>query len=932
MRKKIVTILLSVVALSGLTLILVVPTYAQQKPFSISGQIFEDTNRNGFKDSSEKMVPNAQISINGKNNTKILRTADASGKYSFQLSDPGTYTVTLQNSSNPTYPGQSRSIVVTKQTPKSIANFAALTAIASTQSEFQIQSIDDCNAYCPDVYPGSICEQISEDTGYCKCTNNNTNAETNNPPGCTSGGNTGGGCSAWGGVDNCSGWCQQNGGGYCLPSDNCATCHQTTQTCNPDRIDANGYSCNSYCNSLGQQCNPTSCACEPRQVTYSVSGYIYLDKDGNGQVTSGDAAFTQSPVTLTLQPGGGGSSISVSSSGGYYSQNVSTAGSYSIGLSAVPAGYRVTTTNPQSFLLNNSTPTRTIDFGLAPNDYKVSGVVFIDTNKNQVKDANEIGVGNETVSVSSGNGELNAQTNTSGQYTRTLPSQGLYSIRLLTKPQYENTSPEIQNFSITNTNNAPVFNFGIIPKATPSPSPTPATPVVKFLKPATDNLTVSGMMEVQATASVSGSTFTSFKICTDVANDCIVADSATVTGRSVITVNVPGGADTTELTNGNHTLTATAVAANGKTGTATRTIKVQNNTPTPTKTNTPTPSKTPTPTTPGNTGTPNTSTPIPNSLTPRPTCGGENTGGSVIICITPPQSITPTPGACNNNNFCDFGENVNTCPAECQIRCGDNICSTPQENPFSCEADCGDPGTSATPTPTGTGATSTATPTRNPSHTATPTNPIGSTNTPTRNPSHTATPTVIGQTGTPTLSPSPQDIILNVSVKLPGIGNKSGDVTNPVNKTIVAAVAVYNSSNQYVKQATGNLTFDGQVFKGPINIGSLPAGSYTTYIKTSNSLIKRLTPTITGGTGGPINMPQVELITGDFDQTNKLDIVDYNKLLTCYGKNQQGNILNIFGTNAFTCGLQDLNDDGKVDEKDVNIFLRGFAIREGDKP
>ncbi len=693
--------------------------------------------------------------------------------------------------------------------------------------------------------------------------------------------------------------CRADAGQYCTNNNQCASnkCNSDSQTCIND--------CPSNATWNGSRC--------VQNITYSISGQVFQDENQN-DVKDGN----EQGIAITILING---VFVQTDTNGQYSRNVTQQGAYTVSLPSanLPTGSFLTTPETVNVNISNSSPTATVNFGVASNNRKISGTVFEDTNANGSKETAEQGKSGVTVLV---NG-VHVLSGSNGGYEAKPVQFGTFTVGLNVPQGFRLTSPAQNPTSVNLTQSSPTatVNFGLATTASSS-----ATPVVSFTKPATNNLTVSGTIEVQAVASVSGSTFTSFKICSDVANDCINADSAAVLNRSNITVNVPGGADTTGLSNGNHTLTATAVAANGKTGTGTRIIKVQNaaqsitpgqltpgQTATPVKTATPVWTSTPIVTNPAQTN-----TPIPNNS------------------ITPVQSATPTPGTCNNNNFCDFGENINSCPAECQIRCGDNICSTPQENPFSCEADCGDPGTSATPTPTGTtGATNTSTPTRNPSHTATPTIPPGSSNTPTRNPSHTATPTVtIGQTGTPTptLSPAPQDIVLNVSVKLPGIGNKSGDITNPINKTITAAVAVYNSSNQYVKQATGNLTFDGQVFKGSVNMGALPTGSYTAYIKTNNSLIKRLNPTITGGTGGSITIPQVELVTGDFDQTNKLDIVDYNKLLTCYGKNQQGNILNIFGTSAFACGLQDLNDDGKIDEKDVNIFLRGFAIREGDKP
>lgn len=899
-----------------------------QTQHTISGTVYLDSNRDGIQNNQETIPPNTRIKITHNNKTSFVEV-ESDGNYTYHTPQSGIFSVALifprQIQGSERY---TKSIYLSNTLPKATANFSVVQNMTPPIASFTTQDISlqstypDCDfnraVTCGDSY---FCEDQSTESRWCSyddthewCVDFIDYCQSGQS--CSNGhcgGNGGGGGQTCGdGVDApcCNGSCSDDLNLVCtsLPrgtsSNSCQSCGGQGQFCCTNARCNTGLTCSNY-------------VCQ-QNITYSVSGFVYIDHDGNGTMSAGDTPFPQS-ITLTLQPGGG-SPISVQTNNGYYAQTVSVAGSYSIGISPVPSGYRATTQNPRAFQLNNTTQTQTIDFGLTPQEYKVSGVVFIDTNKNGVKDANEIGSGGETVSVAGSSGELNAQTNSSGQYTRILPFQGNYTIRLLTRPQFDNTNAEIRTFSITGTNQAPIFDFGIYPKVTPTASAS-AAPVVKITKPATDGLTVKGIIEVQAVASVSGSTITSFKICTDLADDCLNADP-TALNKSTVTVNVPGGADTTGLSNGNHTLTATAVAANGKTGEGKRTINVQNSTPTLS------PTKTPTPTNPVHTNTP-----------------------TQVQGSTATPTTSPTPGACNNNQFCDFGENVNTCPADCAVRCGDNVCSA-SENTFSCAADCTE--TNPSPTPTGTtGATNS--PTRNPSHTATPTNP-GSTNsptptnaggitntpTPTRNPAFTATPTVIGgQTGTPggstatpSVSPSPQDIVLNVSVKLPGIGNKSGDNANPKNSTKTVSVALYNSANQFAKQATGVLTFDGTVYKGSVNMGPVPAGSYTAYIKTSNSLIKRLSGTVTGGTGASLTIPQVELITGDFDQTNKLDIVDYNRILSCYGKDQQGNLINILGVdpNTFACGPQDLNDDGKVDEKDVNIFLRGFAIKEGDKP
>jgi hypothetical protein len=64
---------------------------------------------------------------------------------------------------------------------------------------------------------------------------------------------------------------------------------------------------------------------------------------------------------------------------------------------------------------------------------------------------------------------------------------------------------------------------------------------------------------------------------------------------------------------------------------------------------------------------------------------------------------------------------------------------------------------------------------------------------------------------------------------------------------------------------------------------------------------------------------------GDINDDNKLDIGDYNQIVSCYGAKK----------NTSSCtnsAAADLNDDGNIDGIDLNIFITGlsFAHREGD--
>lgn len=338
-------------------------------------------------------------------------------------------------------------------------------------------------------------------------------------------------------------------------------------------------------------------------------------------------------------------------------------------------------------------------------------------------------------------------------------------------------------------------------------------------------------------------------------------------------------------------------------------------TPTPTATLTPTPTNSPTPTftvTPTQIpGTTATATPT-KSPTPTPTNTPTPTP-SPTPTVTPTPTITPTPpGYCRTDNDCaneNFFCNGNN---RCALR--PTLTPTPTFTPTPTQI----PGTTATNSPTPTAIQNTATPTDEP--TATPTQ--------TGTPTPTSPPASITQE--PTTAPG--DTLLQLTLELPGIGNtncftasrsgqfdSAGNNCEPENPNRSTVVEIYNGSNQKVAESVAQLRFDGNMYIGTAS-ADLVSGSYSVLVNMNNTLKKRL-PGIQVITKETTNQaPSAQLVSGDIDQNNILDLFDWNALTACY--------------NNTGCGvdfpLSDLNDDSLVDEIDINILSRGFAIRDGD--
>jgi Mg-chelatase subunit ChlD len=194
----------------------------------------------------------------------------------------------------------------------------------------------------------------------------------------------------------------------------------------------------------------------------------------------------------------------------------------------------------------------------------------------------------------------------------------------------------------------------------------------------------------------------------------------------------------------------------------------------------------------------------------------------------------------------------------------------------------------------------------------------------------------ITQTPTPTITPVPSAMILNITALLHNIGS-SGDNANPtaasfsnknpVHPTRNATVFLYDLNNNQVADQSGTIQYGSPSgsFTGSVNIGTtIPSGQY--YIKVQSDYhLNRLIPGIQTLTGGTNNLPTVSLVAGDADNSNDLSILDYNLLLGCYSTTKPAQSC----TDAQKVAT-DFNDDGAVDDKDFNLFIRELSVQNGD--
>ena len=149
-------------------------------------------------------------------------------------------------------------------------------------------------------------------------------------------------------------------------------------------------------------------------------------------------------------------------------------------------------------------------------------------------------------------------------------------------------------------------------------------------------------------------------------------------------------------------------------------------------------------------------------------------------------------------------------------------------------------------------------------------------------------------------------------------GAAGGGNTSPKRPERDVRVDLYNSQDQKVKSVTGKVTFDSASgsFKGEVDMGTgITTGSYLVKVKFPQSLEEQIGEIQSITAGVTKTLPQESFVTGDVnnDGAVSLNVLDFNILIGC-----------IKGSSCTPeQKLQaDLDDSGKVDQFDFNLFIR----------
>lgn len=214
----------------------------------------------------------------------------------------------------------------------------------------------------------------------------------------------------------------------------------------------------------------------------------------------------------------------------------------------------------------------------------------------------------------------------------------------------------------------------------------------------------------------------------------------------------------------------------------------------------------------------------------------------------------------------------------------------------------------------------------------------------TLNPSITLNPSV-------TLNPSSNPLTtVSFTILLHGVGS-SGDNANPKSSSLSnksplhpqrkLEVEISDINNKSIANATGALNYEQQSgsFKGSIALPkNIAKGKYSIKVKTPRYLRKKIPGVFEINPGKDNKITQVDLVAGNTNSDNTLDILDYNAYLNCgYGAL---NPLPVEDANSLfnkkVCQAHkppenvDTDDNGIIDSADYNLFLRELSVKSGD--
>ena len=214
----------------------------------------------------------------------------------------------------------------------------------------------------------------------------------------------------------------------------------------------------------GGKINKNYLRCPDLPQLGSISGTVFFDVDGDGVFDSDE--FGLPNVKVYLYSGSILIDSTLTDASGYYKFANLNAGNYSVKVIDPYLLVLTTPPNPRPVSLTSGENKSNINFGYKCGQQlaTISGYVYVDANKNGVKDAGETPLANVTIKLYDENGAIinTITTNASGYYEFSGLIPGNYTVEEIDPDLYRSTTPNYINITLSSGQHSQNNNFGDI--------------------------------------------------------------------------------------------------------------------------------------------------------------------------------------------------------------------------------------------------------------------------------------------------------------------------------------------------------------------------------------------------------------------------------------------------------------------------------------
>jgi hypothetical protein len=195
------------------------------------------------------------------------------------------------------------------------------------------------------------------------------------------------------------------------------------------------------------------------------------------------------------------------------------------------------------------------------------------------------------------------------------------------------------------------------------------------------------------------------------------------------------------------------------------------------------------------------------------------------------------------------------------------------------------------------------------------------------------TPSPTSGTITPTVPGAATELTLTIGLHGIGTGGDNVNPTasgnaNPQRPNRQIEIILSDSQNRELT-GQGTIQYSSTIgkFTGTVTLPTtISSGVYIVKLKSPQYLRKTIPGILSITKGQKTQVPPITLVTGDSNNDNLINILDYNIIIDCFSDLLPAKNC----SDAQKKLTADLTDDGNVNQFDYNLFLRELSVQSGE--